>query len=49
MLKIIKKKNYNKLLSDLKKLYIRVNSLNKLKELENISSIMNSSKSKNLF
>ena len=49
MLKIIKKKKYNKLLSDLKKLYIRVNFLNKLKELENISSIMNSSKSKNLF
>ena len=49
MLKIIKKKNYNKLLSDLKKLYIRVNSLNKLKELENISSIMNSSKSIKLF
>ena len=49
MLKIIKKKNYNKLLSDLKKLYIRVNSLNKLKKLEDISSLMNSSKSKNLF
>ena len=49
MLKIIKKKKYNKLLSDLKKLYIRVNSLNKLKELENISSIMNSSKSIKLF
>ena len=42
-----KNENYNKLFSDLKTLYTRENSLNKLKELEDISSVMNSSKSTN--
>ena len=42
-----KNENYNKLFSDLKILYTRENSLDKLKELEDISSILNSSKSTN--
>ena len=42
-----KNDKYNKLFSDLKKIYTREKSLDKLKELEDISSIMNSSKSTN--